>query len=113
MLNHLDLSNLVFSPLIPLNSAISLSFFYFNTQTLYGLIPYLLEPMEIISFIEDEEAIKDVFKHLGLLNVKSRLSVKTLTQCQGNPYKIETHIDYRDSQFPTSNNYLYLDEQNL
>jgi len=57
----------------------------------------------IIAFIEDDEVIKKILKHLGLWEVKARPPPRV------NPSPPNIHIDYSDSQVPTSEDYLYYD----
>ena len=59
--------------------------------------------MRIIAFIEDEEVIKKILKHLGLWDIKARPPPKTTVPLP------DVHIDYSDSQLPLSDNYLYVD----
>ena len=54
-------------------------------------------------FIEDEEAIKKILKHLGLWDVKLRAPPKVTALFVG------IHQDYSDSQLPPSEDYLYSD----
>ena len=61
--------------------------------------------MRIIAFIEDEEVIKKILKHLGLWYQKARPPPKVNLP----PMTPEYHIDYTDSQLPASDNYLYVD----
>ena len=71
--------------------------------------------MRIIAFIEDEEIIKKILKHLGLWEFKPRPPPKAT-----GPAKIsEYSIDYSISQFPVparrlsggSDDYLYVDPE--
>ena len=59
--------------------------------------------MRILAFIEDEEVIKKILKHLGLWEVKARPPPRV------NPSPPNIHIDYSYSQVPTSEDYLYFD----
>lgn len=59
--------------------------------------------MRIISFIEDEEVVKKILKHLGLWLVKP----KPPPRANGPPGGL--HIDYLDSQMPPSEDHLYID----
>jgi len=59
--------------------------------------------MKIISFIEDEEVIRKILKHLGLWERKAQPPPKTSVPPQN------VHIDYSDSQLPSSEDYLYID----
>ena len=56
--------------------------------------------MQIISFIEDEEVIKKILKHLGLWEIKTRPPPKANEP----PKAPEYYIDYTDSQLPMSDN---------
>ena len=60
--------------------------------------------MRIISFIEDEEVIKKILKHLGLWDIKARPPLK-----RANAPPAERHIDYSDSLVPSCEDYLYCD----
>jgi len=63
--------------------------------------------MRIIAFIEDEEVIKKILKHLGLWQVKPRPPPKAT-----GPTKIAQYrIDYSTSQLPGSDKWLYVDPQ--
>jgi hypothetical protein len=59
--------------------------------------------MRVISVIEQPEIIQKILKHLGLWEVKARPPPKTNASPKG------VHIDYSDSQVPTSDEYLYTD----
>ena len=59
--------------------------------------------MKILSFIEDEEIIKKILKHLGFWDVKQRPPPKA----HAPPPTV--HIDYSDSQVPLCEDYLYTD----
>ena len=61
--------------------------------------------MRIIAFIEDEEVIKKILKHLGLWQIKARPPPRAIGAAK-NP---EHHIDSSFSQLPVSDNYLYVD----
>lgn len=63
--------------------------------------------MRIISFIEDQEVIKKILKHLGIWLVKKKPSPRA----NAPPHTTETYLDYSDSQLPASCDYLYVDEQ--
>ena len=71
--------------------------------------------MRIIAFIEDEEVIEKILKHLGLWEVKPRPSPGTQAAAE----KTETIIDDSFSQLPAparrpfggSDKYLYVDPQ--
>jgi hypothetical protein len=60
--------------------------------------------MRILAFIEDEEVIKKILKHLGLWEVKLRPPPR-MAKTQ-RPFT-ELRIDYSDSQVPSSDNGLY------
>jgi hypothetical protein len=62
--------------------------------------------MRIIAFIEKQEVIKKIPKHLGLWEVKPRPPHR-LAKTQ--PLCTEPHIDYSDSQVLPSDNQLYVD----
>jgi hypothetical protein len=59
--------------------------------------------MRIISFIEDEEVIRKILKHLGLWEVKQRPPPRAKAPA-GN-----IHIDYTVSQIPSYEDDLYCD----
>ena len=59
--------------------------------------------MRILSFIEDEQVIEKILKHLGLWEMKARPPPKINTPA------LNVHIDYSDSQLPSSEDYLYTD----
>ncbi len=59
--------------------------------------------MRILSFIEHEEVIKKILNHLGLWDIKTRPPPKT------NAPPVDMHLDYSDSQLPSSEEYLYSD----
>jgi len=63
--------------------------------------------MRIIAFIEDEEVIKKILKHLGLWDVKPRPPPGTQAAAE----KTETIIDDSFSQLPVSDKWLYVDPQ--
>ncbi|MGD0918790.1 MAG: hypothetical protein ABSB22_20265 [Thermodesulfobacteriota bacterium] len=46
--------------------------------------------MKIISFIEDEEVIEKILKHLGLWEMKARLPLKSSASL------VTMHFDYSD-----------------
>ena len=54
-------------------------------------------PIRVISFIEDQDVIKKILKHLGLWEVKPRPPPR-IPKAQ--PTYTEPWIDYSDSQFP-------------
>jgi len=58
--------------------------------------------MRIIAFIEDEEVIKKILKHLGLWEIKQRPPPKLTA-------RPEYSIDYSVSQLPGADNWLYAD----
>jgi hypothetical protein len=55
--------------------------------------------MRIISFIEDEEVVKKILKHLGLWLVKPKPPPRANSPPFGH------HIDYADTQFPSYDDY--------
>jgi hypothetical protein len=59
--------------------------------------------MRIIAFIEDDEVIKKILKHLGLWEIKQRPPPKTVGP--------NVRIDTSDSQLPALEDYLYRDPQ--
>jgi hypothetical protein len=61
--------------------------------------------MKVISVIEDSEIVKKILKHLGLWDQKARPPPKVNSP----PITPECHIDYRDSQVPVSDKWLYVD----
>jgi hypothetical protein len=61
--------------------------------------------MSVISFIEDEDVIKKILKHLGLWEVRPRPPPQTM---KTQTLFTEPHIDYSDSQVPLSDNQLYV-----
>jgi len=71
--------------------------------------------MRIIAFIDDEDVIKKILKHLGLWDQKARPPPKANSP----PMAQEYNIDYTDSQLPVparrlsggSDNYLYVDPE--
>ena len=65
--------------------------------------PKCFKKMKIISFIEDEQVIKKILKHLGLWEVKARPPPKTKAP------PLTVHTDYSDSQVPPSEDYLCCD----
>jgi hypothetical protein len=78
-------------------------------QKIYGVDPLTCPKchgrMRIISFIEEEEVIKKILKHLDLWDKKARPPPKA------NPPPIPSayHVDYTDSQLPASEKWLYVD----
>ncbi len=65
--------------------------------------PKCASRMRVISVIEQPEIIKKILKHLGLWEMKARPPPKT------NAPPLNVHIDYSDSQLPSSEDYLYTD----
>ncbi len=59
--------------------------------------------MKIIAFIEDEQVISKILKHLGLWQVKQRPPPRANAPCPN------IHIDYTDSQIPSYEDDLYCD----
>ena len=60
--------------------------------------------MRILAFIEDEQVIKKILKHLDLWDIKARPPLK-----RANAPPVECHIDYPDSQVTSCEDYLYSD----
>jgi len=60
--------------------------------------------MKIPAFIENEDVIKRILKHLDLWDIKARPPLK-----RANAPPVECHIDYSDSQVPSCEDYLYCD----
>jgi len=58
--------------------------------------------MKVISFIEDEDIIKKILKHLGLWEIKARPPPRS----NAPPKAPEYYIDYTDSQIPVSDKWL-------
>ena len=52
--------------------------------------------IKVVSIIEDEEAIKEIFKHLGLLDISNRPPPKTTIS----PKTLEYKVDNITSQLP-------------
>ena len=63
--------------------------------------------MRIIAFIEDEEVINKILKHLGLWEVKARPPPKATGPTKPPEYS----IDYSVSQLPLSDDWHYVDPQ--
>ena len=61
-------------------------------------------PMAVIAFIEAEDVIKKILKHLGLWDIKPR-PPPGITK--SSPSFTEPHIDYSDTQVLSSDNGLY------
>ena len=61
-------------------------------------------PMAVIAFIEAEDVIKKILKHLGLWDIKPR-HPPAITK--SSPSFTEPHIDYSDSQVPLSDRAAY------
>ena len=61
--------------------------------------------MRIIAFIEDEQVIKKILKHLGLWEVRPRPPPKATGKTQ------EYHLDDSTSQLAESDNWHYLDPE--
>ena len=66
--------------------------------------PKCFGAMRVISFIEDEEVIKKILKHLDLWDLKARPPPK---RAKAPPPT--AHIDYSDSQVPPCEDYLNCD----
>ena len=62
--------------------------------------------MRVISFIEDQEVIKKILKHLGLWEVKPRPPPR---MAKTQPLHTVPHIDYSDSQVPRPDSGFYVD----
>ncbi len=60
--------------------------------------------MQILAFIEDEDVIKKILKHLGMWAIKARPPQK-----RANGLPLNIHIDFSNSQIPPSEDYLYCD----
>jgi hypothetical protein len=58
-----------------------------------------------LSFTEDEQVVKKILKHLGLLEVKAGPPPRV----KPSPPNIDK--DYSDSQIPASKDYLYRDRE--
>ena len=58
--------------------------------------------MRILAFIEDEEVVKKVLKHLGLWEIKDRPPPKATGKAQ------EYHLDNSTSQLPASDKRFYV-----
>ena len=63
--------------------------------------------MKVISVIEDKDIIKKILKHLGLWDNKAKPPPKANAPIEAKKY----HIDYKDSQVPVSDKWLYVDPQ--
>ena len=61
--------------------------------------------MRILAFIEDEEVIKKILKHLGLWDQKARPPPRATATTP------DIHIDYSDSQVPACDDYLFHDPE--
>ena len=61
--------------------------------------------MRILAFIEDEEVIKKILKHLGLWEIKARPPPKATGKTQ------DYHLDDSTSQLPASDKWLYVDPE--
>jgi hypothetical protein len=59
--------------------------------------------MTIISFIENEEVIEKILKHLGLWDLKSKPPPRA------NAPPVHVHLDYSDSQVPPREDHLNTD----
>jgi hypothetical protein len=62
-------------------------------------------PMRVISFIEDEDVIKKILKHLGLWEPRPRPPPRMV---KPKPVNSEPWIDYSESQVPSSDNGIYV-----
>jgi hypothetical protein len=63
-------------------------------------------PMAVIAFIEAEDVIEKILKHLGLWELAPRPPPRS---AKSQPLSTEPHIDYSDSQVPFSDNWFYVD----
>ncbi len=76
-------------------------------QKIYNVDPLLCPKcsgsMKIISFIEDEQIIRKILKHLGLWEIKQRPPPRA------NAPPPKMYIDYTDSQIPSYEDDLYRD----
>ena len=61
--------------------------------------------MRLLAFIEDEEVIKKILKHLGLWDQKARPPPKATATPP------DLYIDYSDSQAPSCDDYLFHDPE--
>jgi len=61
--------------------------------------------MAVIAFIEDEEVIKKILKHLGLCGGETQTSSR---MAKTQPLHTEPHIDYSDTQVRPSDNGFYM-----
>jgi predicted Zn-dependent peptidase len=59
--------------------------------------------MRIIGSIDDPEVIRKILKHLGLWSAKKKPPPRT------NAPPVHIHLDYSDSQIPSSEDSLYKD----
>jgi hypothetical protein len=57
--------------------------------------------MRIIAFVEDEEVIKKILKHLGLSDMRARPPPK-----RANAPPVDTQMDYSNSQLSPSEDHL-------
>ena len=57
--------------------------------------------MAVIAFIEAEDVIEKILKHLGLWELTARPPPRI---AKAQPLSAEPHIDYSDSQVPPSDN---------
>jgi hypothetical protein len=80
----------------------------FDIQKIYEVDPLTCPKcqgrMRISAFIEDEEVIQKILKHLDLWDIKARPTLK-----RANAPPCECHIDYSVSQVPSCKDYLYCD----
>ena len=79
--------------------------------------------MKVISFIEDEEVIKKILKHLGLREINPpevwRVKARPPPKATGPPRAQKYHTDYSTSQLPEparrpvggSDKWLYVDPE--
>ena len=57
-----------------------------------GYLTWIIQDLKIISFIEDEEVIEKILKHLGLWEMKARHPPKPSASL------VTMHFDYSESQ---------------
>ncbi len=71
--------------------------------------------MKILSFIENQQVIEKILKHLGLWEVNPpevwRVKPRPPPKATGPPKTTEYRIDYSNSQLPESDNWLHVDPQ--
>jgi hypothetical protein len=65
-------------------------------------------PMRVIAVIEDTDVIRKILNHLGLWEIQSRPPPRIP---KSKPEQTGRHIDYSDSQVPSSDNDSYVDPE--